>query len=103
MKYKSLVYKEEVFRNSKKINDILLDNNLEWLIDAEIENAELEIKNNTLIWKNGIWYSGTWHYGIWLDGSFINGTWENGIWENGHFHQTAKFISGIKPDKKIIK
>ena len=52
----------------------------------------LEIKNNTLIWKNGSFYTGDWYYGIFKDGSFY-GNWENGIWENGNFG--GKWRSGI--------
>ena len=70
-----------------------MDKKFYWLIDSEIENATIEIKNDTIIWHNGCFYSGYWHYGIFKEGVFY-GVWENGIWENGKFE--GKWISGIK-------
>ena len=93
MKYKSLTHKDKTHRNDLKITQILSDLNFDWLIDAEIENAEIEIKNDTLIWKSGTWYSGTWFYGIWQKGNFLSGVFLNGIWEEGTFK--GEFRSGI--------
>jgi hypothetical protein len=86
--------------NQDKIESILLSNHFYWLIDSEVENATIEIKNNTLIWHSGVFYTGRWHYGIWKSGDFY-GIWENGIFENGNFN--GKFISGIIPDKLVKK
>jgi hypothetical protein len=92
MRYSELNYRGKTYTSPNEINDILLKEKFYWLIDAEIENAQLEIKNNTLIWKNGSFYTGDWYYGIFKDGSFY-GNWENGIWENGNFG--GKWRSGI--------
>lgn len=93
MRYDILYYGKEVIKIPSVINKILIDNELEWLLDCEIENANFEIKNKTIIWNSGNFYSGNWVFGIWKSGSFY-GTFENGIFENGEFN--GKFISGIK-------
>jgi hypothetical protein len=91
MRFLELVYNGRKITNNLLINDILEKENLNWLIDSEIENAEIEIKNHTLIWKNGYFF-GNWHYGIFKDGQFY-GTFENGILEGGKFN--GNFISGL--------
>jgi hypothetical protein len=93
MRFKELKVGEKILTNSMNIEEELTKHNMQWLINSEIENAVVEIKNNTLIWKNGTFFAGNWYYGIWQDGNF-HGTWENGIWENGHFD--GKWKSGIK-------
>jgi hypothetical protein len=92
MRYSELKYNNKIYTNLSKINNILIKEKFFWLIDSEIENAKIEIKNNTLIWNDGNFYVGEWHYGIFKNGSFY-GDWENGIWENGDFF--GKWISGI--------
>ena len=92
MRFKELVYNDKKIINQHKIEDILESQNLYWLIDSEIEDAQIEIRNNTLIWHNGSYYSGNWHYGIFKNGEFY-GTFENGILEGGIFQ--GKFKSGI--------
>lgn len=98
MRYIELKKDGVVYRKESDINRILIDQKFYWLIDSEVENSTLEIKNNTLIWKGGEYLSGNWHYGIFKNGSFY-GTWENGIWENGNFN--GKWISGIRCDESI--
>jgi len=93
MRFKEFKVGDKVLTKPIEINKELTKNNLQWLIDSEIEGAVVEIKNKTLIWKEGNYYAGNWHYGIWLLGNF-SGIWENGIWENGHFD--GKWKSGIK-------
>jgi len=93
MRYTELKYGTKTYTNESQINDILEKENLFWLIGSEIENASLQIINNTLIWNNGTYYSGSWHYGIFKNGEF-NGTWENGIFESGNFK--GKWIDGIR-------
>ena len=92
MRFNELNYNGTKIVNQNKILNILEQNDLHWLIDSEIEDAQIEIKNNTLIWHGGSYYSGNWHYGIFKSGDF-HGTFENGILEGGNFK--GKFISGI--------
>lgn len=93
MRYLELRYNGKTFTNEREINQILQSNKFHWLIDAELENAIIELKNDTIIWHTGDFYSGRWHYGIFKSGSFY-GTWEGGIFENGNFD--GKWEDGIK-------
>ena len=93
MRFKKFKVGDKNVSNTTEINKILAENDLHWLIDSEIENADVEIKNKTLIWSNGTYYTGSWHYGIWKNGDF-KGTWENGLWEDGEFN--GEWKSGIK-------
>ena len=93
MRYQELTYKDKRYTKGSEIEKILSQENLHWLIDSEIENANLEIKKSTLIWNSGDYYSGNWHYGIFKNGTF-HGIWENGIFENGNFK--GKWKSGVK-------
>lgn len=88
MKYKSLIFNDTKYTIRNQIEKILRDLKFFWLIDAEMENAEIEIRNNTLIWYNGIFLSGQWHFGIFKDGKFY-GNFINGIWEGGQFKGTG--------------
>jgi hypothetical protein len=97
MRFSELIYNGNNIIGEKKISAILEKEGFYWLIDSEIENAKIQILNNTIIWNEGDFYSGNWHYGIWKGGSFY-GIWENGIFENGNFG--GKFISGINHTKK---
>jgi hypothetical protein len=92
MRYSELKYDNKTYTTESQIIKILKDNKFYWLLDSEIENAEIEIKKDTLIWKNGEYISGNWHYGIFKNGKFY-GVWENGIFENGMFY--GKWLSGI--------
>jgi hypothetical protein len=92
MKFKELVYQDKKITDQKQIIDILEKNNFHWLIDSEFEDAKIEIRNNTLIWRGGIFYSGDWYYGIFKDGDFY-GNFENGIFEGGNLY--GEFVSGL--------
>jgi hypothetical protein len=93
MRYKKLKYGGKEITNSKQIDNVLYKEELHWLIDCEIENADIEIEKKTLIWNSGNFITGNWLYGIFKDGTF-HGTFENGIFENGNMR--GNFISGIK-------
>lgn len=84
MRYEELTFAGKTYTNEGEISRILKSNEFYWLIDAELENAVIELKNNTIIWHAGDFYSGIWRYGIFKSGSFY-GTWEGGIFENGNF------------------
>lgn len=93
---KELIYKNHTYKNTNDIDQILLKEGFYWLIDSEVSDAIIEIKNNTIIWHNGDYLSGNWHYGIFKNGNFY-GNWENGIFENGNFN--GKWNSGINLKK----
>jgi len=93
MRFTKLRTKNKVYNIESKIEEILYDNKFYWLIDSEIENADITLENNTIIWNSGDFYNGNWYYGIWKGGNFY-GVWENGIFESGNFK--GNFLSGIK-------
>jgi hypothetical protein len=95
MKYIKLKYNNEFFTSKIDIEKKLAVLGFKWLINCEFENADIEIKNNTILWKNGIFYYGTWIYGIWKKGTWVYGTFENGIWESGEWKRGI-WVSGIK-------
>lgn len=90
---KELTYDDTSYTNQKQIIDILHKEKLNWLIDSEIKDAVIEIKNNTLIWHDGDFLFGDWYYGIFKKGIFY-GNWLNGIFESGNFK--GNWLSGIK-------
>lgn len=92
MRFIELKYRNKAYTNQSEIIDILKNQKFYWLIDSEVENAQLELKNDTIIWNGGNFYNGDWYYGIFRNGKFY-GNWENGIWENGEF--LGKWLSGI--------
>lgn len=66
-----------------------------WILAAEIENAILGLKDDTIIW-----YDGTWEAGIWEDGLWKNGIWKAGVWEDGYWYDgtwiTGKWIVEVQ-------
>ncbi len=91
-----LNYKGKTYKNHNDINKILNQEKLYWLIDSEVENAKIEIKNSTVIWYEGIYMTGNWEYGIFKNGGFY-GNWKNGIFEGGYFG--GNWQSGINLTK----
>ena len=94
LRYSELKYNGETYTEQWKIDEILIENKFNWIVNAEIKNARLEIFNDTLVWNAGIWYAGEWYFGVWRDGEWRYGTWENGVWYNGTW-QNGTFKSGI--------
>ena len=92
MRFLELQHNGETITKNNKILKILETEQLQWLIDSEVEQAKIEIKNKTLIWHDGYFF-GNWHYGIFKGGEF-HGNFENGILEGGDFK--GNFVSGIK-------
>ncbi len=92
MRYREFIVDGSSINSQSEVEKILKSNGFYWLIDSEIENASIELKNNTIIWKDGKYYSGNWHYGIFKSGIF-SGKWENGIFEGGIFN--GEWKSGI--------
>jgi hypothetical protein len=99
MNFLELIYGGEKYTNQREILNILRKESFFWLIDSEVSDAIIEIKNNTLIWHNGTYLSGDWYYGIFKRGNFF-GNWQNGIFEHGYFG--GKWNSGIDLSKNQI-
>jgi hypothetical protein len=93
MKYTSLKFGGKTYKDNVEIGKILKENRFAWLVDSEIEHANIEITKDTLIWHSGNFYSGNWRYGIFRGGVFC-GSWHGGIFESGEFE--GKWIGGIR-------
>lgn len=85
-RYKELKYQDKIFTETYKINEILIENDFQWFLDCEIENARIEITKNTLVFNSGVFFNGTWVYGVFRDGQWKYGTWEGGVWYNGTWY-----------------
>ncbi len=94
LRYSELKFNGEIFTEQWKIDEILIDNKFNWMVNAEIKNARLEIFQDTLVWNAGIWYNGDWYFGVWRDGEWKYGNWQNGVWYNGVWRDGI-FKSGI--------
>lgn len=92
MRYFKLTIAEKEYTNDREIDNILLEDGFGWIVDAEIKNAIIEIKNNTIIWKSGKWFYGDWKYGIFKGGEFY-GVFKNGIIDGGQIK--GEFEAGI--------
>lgn len=75
-----------------------------WILDCELENVSLEIKDNILYFNSGIFYWGYWKWGVFKSGEFRSGIWEGGIFLDGLFKGQYKkivFKGGIMKGKQI--
>ena len=102
LRYSELKYDGEIHTEQWKIDEILIKNKFNWMVNAEIKNARLEIFQDTLVWNAGIWYNGSWYFGVWRDGEWRYGTWQNGVWYNGVW-KNGTFKSGIIYNGKFFK
>jgi hypothetical protein len=67
-----------------KVKD--LENPPQWLLDAWVDNEDVEIIDGVVVWRSGTWCDGTWHGGTWCDGTWNGGTWLGGIWRSGDWN-----------------
>lgn len=102
LRYSELKHNGQIYTEQWKIDEILIDNKFNWMVNAEIKNARLEIFKDTLVWNGGIWYNGDWFFGVWRDGEWKYGTWQNGVWYSGTW-QNGTFKSGIIYNGKFFK
>lgn len=63
-----------------------------WILDAEISDAIIGIKDNSLVWYKGVWESGRWFSGTW-----ISGTWKYGDWYGGTWNSKSVSLDGLQP------
>ena len=102
LRYSELKHNGQIYTEQWKIDEILIKNKFNWMVNAEIKNARLEIFQDTLVWNAGIWYNGDWYFGVWRDGEWRYGTWQNGVWYNGVW-RNGTFKSGIIYKGKFFK
>ncbi|NPV13266.1 MAG: hypothetical protein HPY57_16015 [Ignavibacteria bacterium] len=89
LRYKELKFEGKTYTKKYQIDEILLENGFNWFLDAEIENARIEIMKETLIFNAGIWYNGVWEYGVIRDIDWRAGTFKNGVIYNGIFKRVT--------------
>lgn len=94
MRFKSLKYRGKDIEDQPTIERSLINTGNAWLLDCEIEEAELEIFKNKLKWKSGRFYNGVWVEGDWMDGDWFHGLWLNGHWFEGHW-RNGTWTDGI--------
>jgi len=86
-RYYELKYEGEIYTKKYEIDEILLENDLNWFFDCEVENLRIEIQKETLIINSGIYYNGIFEYGVirdvdWRSGKLLNGVIYNGTFKN---------------------
>jgi len=54
-----------------------------WVLEANIEEAVIGERNNSLMWHGGKWNWGVWRSGIWKHGGMAHGTMAIGMVEVG--------------------
>lgn len=101
-RYKELKFEGKTYTEKYQIDEILLDNKLNWFLDCEIENVRFEIMKETLIINGGIFYNGVFEYGVIRDIDCRNITFQNGVIYNGVFKR-IKMMKGIIFDGTFIK
>lgn len=94
-RYKELKYNGKTYTQKYQIDEILLEKKLNWVLDAEMENARLEIMKDTLIFNGGIIFNAIWEYGVIRNGEIRNIVFLNGVIYDGVFKK-------IKMEKGII-
>ena len=94
MRIKKLFTSARVLSLPSEIHRFLIDNDIDWLARAEIENAIIEITEDKKIhWLMGTWFNGHWHGDTWRDGTWYDGYWHQGEWLNGKWH-SGKQLAG---------
>lgn len=77
-------YDKYRFRMVDGLNIKTINDNFPWILEAEISDAILGIKDNKLIWYRGTWLCGRWFGGIWESGSWKSGDWYSGVWNSNY-------------------
>lgn len=84
-RFKSLDLESGKITSNKLIEEHLFQSSFAWLLECEVENAELSIKDQILYWKSGLFYWGHWQWGVFESGEFRSGIWNGGIFLGGKF------------------
>jgi hypothetical protein len=56
--------------------------NIPWLLEAEISDATIGLRNGEIVWYKGVWQAGRWFSGRWVSGDWISGDWYGGTWDS---------------------
>jgi len=98
-RFSELKLHNTVITNNKEIEIYLSNSIFYWLLDCEVDNVKIEIKDDVLYWNNGIFYFGNWIWGVFKKGEFRSGIWNGGIFYDGIF--TGNWIRGVKKGGEI--
>jgi hypothetical protein len=82
-----------ILKDSKPIEKYLYTSPFFWLLECELDNVKLLIKDGVLYWQSGILYWGNWKWGVFESGEFRSGLWKGGIFKNGLFKGT--WLNGV--------
>jgi len=82
--------------DNKPIEKWLYASQFSWLLECELDNVKLRVKDGIVYWTSGILYWGNWKWGVFESGEFRSGTWNGGIWMSGTFK--GKWINGVFKD-----
>ena len=52
-----------------------LHNAPQWLLDANTNNADVELNDGVVVWRGGDWWGGDWRGGVWRGGDWWGGVW----------------------------
>ena len=67
-----------------------LNNNYQWILEAEITDAIIGRNTDSVDNSNGlIWYSGNWEFGRWFGGTWYSGVWMYGDWYDGIWNSNS--------------
>lgn len=87
-----------VYNNTKPIEKYLATTEFDWLLNCELDNVVLEIRDNILYWKSGVMYWGDWKWGVFESGEIRSGTWHGGIKLGGNVK--ANWLNGVDKTKQ---
>lgn len=90
-----LTTENKVINNTKPIEKFLASTSFDWLLNCELDNVELEIKDNILYVKEGVIYWGNMKWFVFDKGEFRSGTWEGGICNEGKINKSVKINNGV--------
>jgi hypothetical protein len=103
-RFLELKINDKIYNTNKAIEQELYHSEFYWLLECEVDNVKIEIKDSIIYWKTGIFYWGVWHWGVFENGEFLSGDWLGGIFLNGVFKGVFKngvFKNGTFKGKKI--
>ena len=87
-RFKSLELESGKITSNRLIEEYLFQSPFFWLLECEVDEAELKVKDEILIWKSGLFYWGHWKWGVFESGEFRSGDWYGGIFLKGIFKGT---------------
>lgn len=87
-----------------------LKNAPQWLLEARVENEDVDIVNGRVVWYYGEWCGGVWRGGVWYDGVWCDGVWCDGEWRGGEWNDAnttnrmlyMAALIGIVPDSSGV-